>query len=309
MIEISIILLAVIIDLLFGELPNKFHPVAWLGKVINMELRISPSKSKYIQTLYGIIIVMVTTFAISLLVYYLFTFIRQYNEIVYVIAAVIMLKFTFSIRGLLSSALKIKTLLQKDELVQSRDNLNTLVSRNTYSLNKDEVISATVESVSENTCDSFIAPLFYFLILGLPGAIAYRIVNTFDSMIGYHGEYEYTGKCAAIADDVLNYIPARISALLIVLASFFSRQNMRRAWSIMVRDHKRTESPNAGWTMSAMAGALGISLSKTGHYRLGDPVNALSLNDIDSSIKVVILTFAVWSLLAILLQGIIVAAT
>jgi adenosylcobinamide-phosphate synthase len=305
MTEITILLLAIIIDIIFGELPNILHPVAWLGKLINLEIRISPGKGKKAQIIYGIIILILTTVIISLLVYFALNFIKQYDEIVYVILGALLLKLTFSIRGLITSALHTRNLLKDGDLNRSRHSLNALVSRDTSTLDKDNVIAATVESVSENSCDSFIAPVFYFLIFGLPGAIAYRIVNTFDSMIGYHGEYEYTGKASAIADDIFNYIPARISATLIVLASIFHPGNLKRAWSIMFRDHKRTESPNAGWTMSAMAGALGIRLEKTGYYQLGDSVNALSLNNIDSSVKIIAVTFAAWSIITILLQAVI----
>jgi adenosylcobinamide-phosphate synthase len=304
---ITILSLAIIFDVLFGELPNKLHPVAWLGNLINEEVRIAPGKGKHAQTIYGIAMVLFTVTIISLMFYFLLVFIRQYDEIVYILIGALLLKFTFSIRGLVEAALKIKTLLEKGDLTNSRNNLNALVSRDTNSLIEEDVIIATVESVSENACDSFIAPVFYFLFFGVPGAIAYRIVNTFDSMIGYHGNYEYTGKCAAIVDDVLNYIPARMSAILIVLVSGFWRKNIRRAWSIMLRDHKRTESPNAGWTMSAMAGALGIKLTKAGHYELGDSINAISLNSIDSSIKIIILSFLVWAVIIILIQGILIA--
>jgi adenosylcobinamide-phosphate synthase len=302
MTEISILLLAIIIDIIFGELPNILHPVAWLGKLINLEIRISPGKGKNAQIIYGSIILILTTIVISLLVYFVFLFIRQYDEIVYILLGALLLKFTFSIRGLITSALHTRNLLKNGDMDRSRSSLNALVSRDTSTLDKDNVIAATVESVSENSCDSFIAPVFYFLIFGLPGAVAYRIINTFDSMIGYHGKYEYTGKASAIVDDIFNYIPARISAMLIVLASIFHPNKLKRAWSIMFRDHKKTESPNAGWTMSAMAGALGIRLEKTGHYQLGDSVNAVSLNNIDSSIKIVAATFAVWSLVIILIQ-------
>jgi len=130
--------------------------------------------------------------------------------------------------------------------------------------------------VAENVSDSFVAPLFYFLFLGVPGAAAYRTVNTLDAIVGYHGRYEYLGKCAARLDDVLNFLPARISGVLLVAGAYFSRLRGRRAWRTMLRDHNTTESPNAGWPMSAMAGALGVRLEKAGFYRLGaeeiDPV-------------------------------------
>jgi adenosylcobinamide-phosphate synthase len=117
-----------------------------------------------------------------------------------------------------------------------------------------------------------VAPLFYFLILGIPGAVAYRVINTLDAMIGRHDQYEYLGKFAARLDDVVNILPARLTALFIVLAAFILRINTRAAWHIMLRDHAKTASPNAGWPMSAAAGALGVQLTK-----LSIPLHGCSL--------------------------------
>ena len=127
------------------------------------------------------------------------------------------------------------------------------------------LVSATVESVAENTSDSFVAPLFYFLLLGIPGAIAYRVVNTLDAMVGYHGEYEYLGKFASKLDDVLNFIPARLTALLLVVAAFLSKRSASASWRVALSDHSKTESPNAGWPMAAVAGALNVQLETVGH--------------------------------------------
>jgi adenosylcobinamide-phosphate synthase len=161
------------------------------------------------------------------------------------------------------------------------------------------VISAAIESCAENICDSFVAPLFYFAIFGLPGAIAYRIINTFDAMIGYHGDREYTGKFAARLDDVANYIPARISALLIVIASAMTGNSITHALRIMSRDHKKTESPNAGWSMSAMAGSLGVELEKIGQYRLGDNHRSLNFSLIADSQHIMLATAALWGMFII----------
>jgi adenosylcobinamide-phosphate synthase len=160
-----------------------------------------------------------------------------------------------------------------------------LVSRETQNMGGPEVVSATVESVAENTCDSVVAPLFYFLLFGVPGAVVYRVVNTWDAMIGYHGEYEYSGKFAAKLDDILNFIPARITGLLLVMAAYLCRKDGKNAWRVMLRDHGNTESPNAGWPMSAAAGALRTQLQKAGCYRLGNINNPLSPELIASGIK------------------------
>jgi adenosylcobinamide-phosphate synthase len=143
-----------------------------------------------------------------------------------------------------------------------------------------------VESVAENTTDSFIAPWIAFAIFGLPGALAYRVINTLDAMIGYHGKYEYLGKASARLDDVLNLVPARISAIIIVLVSPLRAHSARRAFAVMSKEGSSTESPNAGLTMAAMAGALGIELEKTGHYTLGTGFRQPTSVDIMESVRV-----------------------
>jgi adenosylcobinamide-phosphate synthase len=144
------------------------------------------------------------------------------------------------------------------------------VSRETSTLGAGLVAAAAIESLAENLTDSALAPWLAYACLGASGAAAYRALNTLDSMVGYRGRYEYLGKPAARADDLANLVPARLGALLIAAAAPAGGGSARRAWRTARRDHRRTASPNAGWTMAAMAGALGVTLEKTGHYRLGD---------------------------------------
>lgn len=253
--KIVILLIALTLDLAFGEPSNTWHPIAWLGKLISSETKLAPQRGKIRQMAYGAGIVLVTLGLIVTAVYFLLAQLSEFNFIVYVIVAGILLKFSFSLRGLRKTVDSVKKLLAKDNLEQARLSLMSLVGRDTTKLSRSQVISAAVESAAENICDSFVAPLFYFFIFGVAGATAYRVINTFDTMIGYHGKWEYPGKFAARLDDVANFIPARITALIIVLAAVICRKNTSQAWHIMVRDHDKTESPNAGWTMSAVAGA------------------------------------------------------
>jgi adenosylcobinamide-phosphate synthase len=131
--------------------------------------------------------------------------------------------------------------------------------------------SAAIESIAENLSDSLVAPLFYYVVFGVPGALAYRAINTLDAMIGYHGRYEYLGRAAAKLDDLANLIPARLTAALLFFAAGLAGASPRAALAIGLRDHARTESPNAGWPMAVMGGALGVELEKVGHYVLGRP--------------------------------------
>jgi adenosylcobinamide-phosphate synthase len=177
-----------------------------------------------------------------------------------------------SVRGLWQAAAGVATCLERGDLAGARLALGFhLVSRPTADLDAGEVAAAAVESVAENLTDSIVAPALMYLLFGLPGAALYRAVNTADAMIGYReGALEHFGKLAARLDDVLNLVPARLAALALVVAAALTRGAPARAWSVMWRDHGRTASPNAGWTMAAMAGALGVRLVKREAYALGD---------------------------------------
>ena len=306
---ILILLIALAIDLAFGELPDAWHPVAWLGKLISWEMKWVPRRGKVVPLIFGVIIVLLTLGIVTAPIYLLFLYLQEISPVIYVVVAGLLLKFTFSLRGLRQAAATAREFLAQDKLAEARTSLRSLVSRDTDKLNKNQLVSATVESVAENSCDSFVAPLFYFLLFGVPGAIAYRIINTFDAMIGYHGEWEHLGKFAARLDDAANFIPARITALIIVLAAWICKNDTGQAWRIMLRDHKKTQSPNAGWTMSAIAGALGVQLEKPGHYKLGDNHYSLSLNTIDASRQMIMMVALIWSLVFILAEVIYLAAT
>ena len=183
-----IILLALILDLAFGELPNAIHPVAWMGKVALYLKKIYSGRSHIGQFVLGIGIVLFTIILFTVPVYFLLGYLEHFNTVIYVVVGGVLFKFTFSLRGLRQAAIKVKKLLIEDKLDEARFELRALVSRDTRNLSRSLLVSATVESVAENLSDSFVAPLFYYLIFGVPGAIAYRVVNTIDAMIGYHGQ-------------------------------------------------------------------------------------------------------------------------
>ena len=300
--KIVILVIALTLDLIFGEPPNTWHPVAWLGKLISWETKLAPHRGRLRQLAYGVGMVLITLGLIVTVVFFLLAYLGKFNFIAYAIVAGLLLKFSFSLCGLRQAVDSVKRLLAKNNLEQARISLRSLVSRDTTELSKSQVISAAVESAAENICDSFVAPLFYFFIFGVAGAIAYRVINTFDTMIGYHGQWEYLGKLAARLDDVANFIPARLTAMIIVLASLVCRKNVSQAWHIMIRDHNKTESPNAGWTMSAVAGALEVQLEKAGHYKLGDNHLPLSLNTIDASRQIIMVAAIMWCSIFILAE-------
>jgi adenosylcobinamide-phosphate synthase len=300
--SIIILLLAVAIDLTVGEFPRPLHPVVWMGKLASLGLKISPRQGRWAQLSYGVAVVVLVLAVFVLPVYFLLSYLHGLNTIAYVLVGAFLLKSTFSIRELRRSALRIKKLLQGGKLGRARVEAKALVSRDTSRLDEPHLVSATIESVAENTSDSFTSPLFFFLLFGVPGAIGYRVVNTIDAMIGYHGEYEYLGKFAARLDDVLNFIPARLSGLLLVASAFLLRVGGKKAWQVMLRDHANTESINAGWPMSAAAGALRTRLEKVGHYRLGNANNRLSPRLILSGVRLMEVSALFWVVLCLITE-------
>jgi adenosylcobinamide-phosphate synthase len=207
-----------------------------------------------------------------------------------------------SLRGLADAAREVAGELGRGDLVAARRAVGYhLVSRPTEELDEGHVASATIESVAENLTDSLVAPALWFLAGGLAGAAVYRVINTADAMFGYRvGPLEYFGKVAARLDDLLNLIPARLAGLSVVAGAALAGESASGAFAALRRDRRQTASPNAGWTMSAMAGALGVLLEKLGAYRLGAgdlPV----LRDIERSLRV--LGAAVVVSLAVLILG------
>jgi adenosylcobinamide-phosphate synthase len=302
-----ILLLALAIDALLGEPARAIHPVVWVGKVTYLWERFAPSgrsgeSSARSQLVYGGGMTLLTIAIFTLPVYFLIAYVSQAGTLAYIIVGALLLKPSFSFKELRRAASDIRLLLTKNEIKEARARMPALVSRESQSLEKPALVSATVESVAENICDSFVAPLFYFLCFGVPGAVAYRVVNTLDAMIGYHGKYEYFGKCAARLDDVLNFIPARISGLLLVIAAHLCQKDSRNAWQVMLRDHGKTESPNAGWPMSAVAGALRVRLEKAGCYSLGETNNPLAPQLIASGMNLAVVVALLWVLLCLIVE-------
>lgn len=278
------LLVALGIDML-GEPPLALHPVVWYGRLIRWLERRAPENPTR-QLIYGAFMLILAAPAAllpALLIRYSAIRLRRYSmadRVLSVLIEGIALKPFFALKMLVDAGKLVRCALDRQDLPAAREALQQLVSRDRSQLSTELVVAATIESLAENVSDSVTAPLFYYTLFGLPGAALYRLCNTFDSMIGYHGKYEYLGKAAARLDDLLNYVPSRLSALLIiVLAPLFGGQR-RTAWRIWRRDAGKTESPNAGQPMAAMAGALDVRLEKVEHYVLGDAHKVLTAQDI-----------------------------
>ena len=306
---ILILALAIALDLALGDPPNAIHPVAWMGKVISLLERKSGEFRPAVQFLYGLAMTLFTMALFAVPAYFILFYLESLSLTAGIILAAVLLKSTFSIRGLQRAALGVKDLLLNDKTDKARFELRSLVSRDTGNLPEPLLVSATVESVAEGACDSLVAPLFYFMLFGIPGAIGYRVVNTMDAMIGYHGKYEHLGKFASRLDDILNFIPARITALLLILAAFVMKRDGSNSWRTAFREHARTESPNAGWPMAATAGALNVRLEKAGHYQLGKDNAAPVPETIGASVKLFLTAASAWVLICFIVEGIQIVVT
>jgi adenosylcobinamide-phosphate synthase len=296
---VAVVLLAIALDLALGDPPNRWHPVAWMGRVLaGGRARWCHGSPLALLVRGGALTLGVV--ALAALGGAAITLLAGALGVAGVALEAIALKSTLALRGLAQAARDVATALAAGELDRARQRVGFhLVSRATASLDASQVASAAIESVAENLADSFVAPLLFYLVLGLPGAFAYRALNTADTMLGYHdGPLEYFGKLAARLDDLANLIPAPMSALAIVLAA---APRIPQAWRTTLHDFSRTSSPNAGWPMSAAAGALDVTLEKPTHYRLGTG-RAPEANDIHRALTLIARATALATAAAITLR-------
>ncbi|HTY80050.1 MAG TPA: adenosylcobinamide-phosphate synthase CbiB [Candidatus Bathyarchaeia archaeon] len=267
----EVLLLAVALDLTVGDPPNRAHPVAWMGRLIDLGRQLGERCPPPLLRLSGGALAVIVALAagaggfaadraLGWLPWPLDAFGRAW-----------LLKCTFSLRGLVAAVWQVRDALAAGDLAGARAALGThLVSRHVRTLDASAVASAAIESLSENLTDSWVAPLCFYLAGGLPAAWAYRAINTADAMIGYReGLLERLGAASARLDDVLNFLPARLAACALVAGAWLAGESAAGAWRAWHRDARLTASPNAGRTMATMAGALGVALEKRAHYRLG----------------------------------------
>jgi adenosylcobinamide-phosphate synthase len=265
------LLLALGLDLVLGDLPNRYHPVAWMGTGIGAAQHLAPLQGRWQPCLYGAVVVIAGAVLVGVIGGVVEEGLRLLPRPVYWLAEAYIFKTTLALSGLVRAARQVQEALVAGDLNRARHLVSWhLVSRDTSQLNSSQLAAATVESVAENASDGIIAPLVYYALGGLPAALAYRFINTADAMLGYRDpEREWLGKVPARLDDLVNLVPARLSAGFLLLATQLLGGPTRRAWEVWYRDARQTASPNAGQPMSVMAGALGVELEKIGSYCLG----------------------------------------
>jgi len=288
---IVIVGFALLLDFLIGDPKTKYHPTAWIGKLIAVLVPFTRNNSPKKELFGGILIVFAVVAIVSTLLVALdFGISLLTIDIVSLVVSIavgsILLKTTIAIRGMQKHALSVVDALEKDDLDSARNHLSMIVKRNTKHLDKNHISSAVLESVSENTVDGITGPLFYYAIFGLPGAFVYRAINTIDSMVGYKTSlFRNIGWFGANCDTILNYIPSRLTGLVMILSALILGYNWKESFYIMKRDCKKLESPNAGFPIAALAGALGTKLEKINYYAVGDGNIEFTKSHIISAIR------------------------
>lgn len=306
------LILSLAIDIIFGELPTRIHPVVIVGSFIDF------FKKAFINVkgrISGLLVVLCVC-AVSAIILYVIYSICSVNGILLFIVFTILLSSSFSVNMLLQTAVDVKDALD-ESIDKARHLVSYLVSRDTEELTESFIVSATIESLTENITDSYIAPVLYYFVFGaiiiyhpfdnclyylLLIPILYRIFNTMDAMLGYQtDELADIGFFPAKIDDILNYIPSRISGMLVVVSAYLLGLDGKNAYRIMRRDARKCPSPNSGFTMATTAGALNIQLIKKDTYILGDDNKDITADDISKAVKLTKLTIILFTIIIILL--------
>lgn len=302
-IPILAVILAIVIDFALGDPRNKYHPTVWTGNLIGKLVPLVRSTSTKLEKIGGFILVISIATLVSALVLAFDSELQQLASlnfvglskllviIIMILSVGFLLKTTIAIKGMEQHASKIMDALLRNDLEDARAKLAMIVKRNTMDLDRPHIISATLESISENTVDGITGPLFYFAIFGLVGSFVYRTINTIDSMIGYKTDlFRNLGWFGANCDKILNFVPSRLTSLVMILASMIVGGHWRHSLDIMRRDGPKTESPNAGYPMAAMAGALGVRFEKLDHYTLGDGISEITEKHFKTAIAIMKIT-------------------
>ena len=291
--EVVLILGATIfLDFVIGDPPNKLHPTAWLGRLIGNLIPKLKSRYPNVEVIKGAVAVVAVVLLMVLSTFYLLHFVDQiFGTVGLILVGVLLLKSTIAVKGMETHAKSIISALADNDLITARTELSNIVGRDTSQLDEQQILSATLESVGESTVDGITSPIFYFALFGIPGAFAYRAVNTLDSMIGYKDAYHKNmGWFAAYLDTIANFIPARITAFLMVIASRIVGADWRNSLYIMGRDRNNTLSINGGWPMATIAGALRVRLEKNEYYSLGESCEYLTPQHCQKAISIMKVT-------------------
>lgn len=287
--------IAYVLDLIFGDPQNVVHPVQVIGKIISAGEKVLLRK-KY-KFLAGAVL---NIFTVSIMYTLMYLISKSVKISVFFMIIEIYLMYTiFSINSLAREGNRVYRILKEGDIEKARKDLSYLVSRDTETMDEKMIIRSTMETISENTVDGIVAPMFYMFLGGMPLAMAYKAINTLDSMVGYKNEkYMDFGKFSAKVDDAANFIPARITGILIVLASMILGYDYKNSLKIFIRDRKNHSSPNSAHSEASVAGALGVQFGGKVSYfgkeinkpTIGDKTKEFELEDIRKNIRIMYVT-------------------
>jgi len=300
--SVLIFTLAFLIDVVFGEIPDRAHPTVWMGKIVVYVKPKMRNANPQVEKLSGIGLVfgLIVLFAVPVfLILWAIRLIPVWGWLIYIVVAAVMLKATFALKCMRFYTAPIEKALKANDKEAAKKWLRFIVRRDPDKLDQRHMISAAVESIAESTTDGVTSPFFFFALFGVPGAVAFRVINTLDSMVGYKDAVNVNiGWFSAKMDTVTNYIPSRLTAIFMVAAAGLLGKDWRKSWRILLRDKNKTASPNAGWTISAMAGALDTQLEKEGYYALGDG-ETIHAEDITRAWRIMGLTVVLFGVIVV----------
>ena len=310
---VCVLILAVVLDLIFGEPPAAIHSVVWIGKLIAFLKEKAPKNHRKIYGIFMALTVILFSVIIAVVVVCAahLPFVPLWAGI---LIQAIFLKMTFAVKCMVQPAKKIKKILEND-IETARKELITYVSRDTSKLSRPQIISAVIESISENYVDALLSPILFYVIFGpfgLPAAYLFKAASTLDSMVGYKNEkYINLGWFSAKTDDVLNWIPARLSPVFIAAGAVLSNaalskpDKLKPAEGIRLsfKENKTTPSPNSGWPMAAAAGTLQVRFEKPATYVIGDNYRNPESGDIKRVSVLITVTSVLTGLIGCLMIG------
>ena len=311
-IPIVMLVLAILLDLVLGDpSPNnpdklvfKLHPTVLMGnfteKIEPHFKNKNPKTEKFLGVLLGLSVICVFAVPVFLGLWAIYSYFPFYlNLLIYAFIGIIVLKMTICIKLETNWAKAAAKAIKENDLDEAKK-YSHFSRRDSRTLNGSQISSAVIESMAENLIDFKLSPMMSFALFGVTGAIAFRAVNTLDGMVGFKDkEHINTGWFSANLDTVVNYIPTRLTALLMIVAAGILRKDPKNAWRVAYRDHKKTPSRNHGWPMAAMAGALRVQLEKPGQYVLGDSLEPLTGDKILGALRIRDVTIVLWGLLCV----------
>ncbi|ENZ33540.1 MULTISPECIES: cobalamin biosynthesis protein [Clostridium] len=303
-----------ILDLLIGDPNNPFHPVRGIGLLASKLETIFRKLLKNSLKIAGLIVWMITIILTFAITYGIIFVCMKINKYLGIIVQGIIIYFCISAKGLVVEGYKVIKYLNEGNIEKSRKQLSYIVGRDTESLDSKGITRAVIETIAENMSDGVIAPILFAGIFGAAGSMAYKAVNTMDSMFGYKNEkYIKFGYFPAKLDDLFNYIPARVTGIFIIISSFFLKRDYKNSFKIYKRDRYNHTSPNSAHPEAAMAGALDIQLGGANYYFgkivekpvIGDKIKEIEINDVKKTAEILYLSAVMGFILMVIIKFII----